>query len=430
MATAQMMKRLSMQSNSNPVLSSTIRTVIAGLPEERISGLRNDSSATISLSTAFHNRGRIASTDKEMHFLDLLRNRYHTSFASTMQNADQNNPISTEDFLALLHANMPWEKMEEIIYFNSTKEVLSLADRKPYFEEIMTQIVNKSATLPMCEAIERMALLASIISAVTFHLRVIEQVELEEVKILQQNLLQVAQTRKLLLELQELKNELCQIVKAKKNKGLGGLTHKYLSNFENDYSDESLATYFDNCGSLAYREKEKHFVALLRNRNYGSFSRIMQKLGQPEPVSKQDFVVALHATAPWEDIISAFHFTTKPILLTWKDRINYFSHITTQIINQSTTLPAGKTIERAALLAGIISTGHFALNQRLLTLEDRIAYITPMILKAIIQSTPHPLGKTIQLTSMQEIQKRVHKLTLAIGEKLAQPTLMLTDNNA
>jgi hypothetical protein len=252
----------------------------------------------------------------------------------------------------------------------------------------------------------------------------------QEVHILQQYIDHVSQAKKLLIELQELKNELCQIVKAQKIKGLGGLTHKYISNFENDYSDEALATYFANCGSFPYTEREKHFVKLLRNRNHAAFSRIMQKLGQTEPISKQDFVEALHETAPWDDIISAFHFTTKPILLTWKDRIDYFANITTQIINQSTTLPAGKTTASASLLAGIISTGHFELNQRLLTLEERIAYITPMILKAIIQSTPHPLGKTMQLTSMQEIQKRIHKLTLAIEDKLQQPILMLTDSNS
>jgi len=55
-----------------------------------------------------------------------------------------------------------------------------------------------------------------------------------------------------------------------------------------------------------------------------------------------------------------------------------------------------------------------------------VKYISQIVLRIIIQSTPLPLGKTIQLTSLQEIKKRIDKLTVAIEQKITQPTLMLT----
>jgi hypothetical protein len=204
-----------------------------------------------------------------------------------------------------------------------------------------------------------------------------------------------------------------------------------LSNFENDYSEQELHAYFQSLKKVVSTDREKHFVALLHHRDHSAFASIMQRLGQPEPISKQDFVDLLHASTPcWDDIISAFSFRTKEMVLPLDDSIKYFAQITTQIINESTALPLGKTIERAALFAGIISLGHFASTPRLITVEERISYITPMILQAIIQSTPRPLGNTIMLTSMQEIKKRVHKLTGAIEQKLTQPILMLTNGNA
>jgi len=251
----------------------------------------------------------------------------------------------------------------------------------------------------------------------------------QEVKILQQYIDHVAQAQKLLLELQELKNELCQIIAVKRIKGVGYITNSHLSNFENDYSDEALSTYLKNCGRGAYADREKHFIALLCNKCHSSFENIMQRLGQPEPVSKQDFVDLLHATAPFDAIISALNFRVTQKTLPFVDRFKYFSKISLQIINQSPTLPICKTAESMALLAGIISTCHFH-YQIQSTVEERIAYITPIILEAIIQAAPHPFSKTMQLTSMLEIKKRIHKLTWAIGKKLQQPTLMLTDGNS
>ena len=142
----------------------------------------------------------------------------------------------------------------------------------------------------------------------------------------------------------------------------------------------------------------------------------MQKLGQEESISTQDFVDLLDVITPWEDIMTVLHLA---------DRINYSSPLSLQPISQSQKLPAGNTTERKGFFAGF----NFILNKNSITTAERISYITPMILQVIIQSAPLPIGKTIALTSLQEIQKRIHKLTMAIKQKLTQPTLMLADGN-
>lgn len=110
-------------------------------------------------------------------------------------------------------------------------------------------------------------------------------------------------------------------------------------------------------------------------RGQGAFALIMKRLGQTAPISTQDFIELLHQVPQFDEIISAY-------------------------------IPQ--------------------LRDDKFIFEHRVKYISQVVLKITIQSTPQPLGKTIQITSLQEIKKRIHKLTLAIEQKLREPILLLT----
>jgi hypothetical protein len=178
--------------------------------------------------------------------------------------------------------------------------------------------------------------------------------------------------KQLLEELQSLKEEAYKILKNNKEDISNYIVaNEYEANFGNDYSHQELVAYFNSCGEALHPSFFRR--ALFEEiciQGQETFGLIMQRLGQPEPVSTQDFMDLLQ-------LVPQLHET--------------------------------------------ILMGNADLNKDEVTLDQQVKYITQVVLRIIIQSTPLPLGKTIQVTSLQGIKKRIHKLTVAIEQKITQP---------
>ncbi len=196
----------------------------------------------------------------------------------------------------------------------------------------------------------------------------------QEAQIIQKFIDNVEKAKQLLLELKAAKEDLCQSLSNKKVSLVDYIPNNYESNFENDYSDQELAEYLNSCGESPYIKFRKAFVEVMHMRGQEAFARMMQGLGQPVPVSTQDFFELLHQVPQFDETI--------------------FAH-------------------------------NPKLREDMVIFEQRVKYISQVVLKIIIQSAPQPLGKTIQLTSLQEIKKRIYKLTLAIEQRLREPILLL-----
>lgn len=188
--------------------------------------------------------------------------------------------------------------------------------------------------------------------------------------------------KQLLLELQAVKKELYQICINKRVRFVDYVRNDYESSFENDYSDQELREYFNSCGEAPHTRFRKDFAEVMRMRGQKAFALIMKRLGEPAPVSIQDFIGLLGQVPRFDEII----LTHNPKLKEEVDEVD------------------------SALI-----------KEDLVMFEQRVKYISQVVLRIIIQSAPHPLGKSIQITSLQEIKKRIHKLTLAIEQKLREP---------
>jgi len=189
--------------------------------------------------------------------------------------------------------------------------------------------------------------------------------------------------KQLLIELQAIKKELYQISIKKRVRFVDYRHNDYESNFENDYSDQELREYFNSCGEVTHTRFRKDFAEVMRMRDQKAFALIMKRLGEPEPVSIQDFIALLGQVPKFDETILIHNPKLKEEKLKAK-------------------------------------------KEDSVMFEQRVKYISQVVLRIIIQSAPQPLEKTIQITSLQEIKKRIHKLTLAIEQKLREPILMLT----
>ncbi len=175
--------------------------------------------------------------------------------------------------------------------------------------------------------------------------------------------------KKLLQELRSIKEEAYEILKNNKEDLSNYIdANQYEANFENDYSNQELVAYFNSCGEALHPSFFRR--ALFEEiciQGQETFELIMKRLGQPEPVSTQDFM----------------------------DLLQLVPHLDETILMSNADLKKDEVI-----------------------LDQQVKHITQVVLRIIIQSTPLPLARTIQLTSLQEIKKRIHKLTVAIEQKL------------
>jgi hypothetical protein len=179
--------------------------------------------------------------------------------------------------------------------------------------------------------------------------------------------------KKVLKTLNELENNLAAVLQEKDLKLYDHVKPKYESDYENNYTSQELTDYLYSCGidimaisdPSPQQEKEQALVKSLSNQFTEQFSYLMQQIGQPDPMTQEDCLQLLQA------------------------------------------IPG---------LKQTVQSHYVELYQ---TSAPNYTHLTAIILHTILQSTPLPIGKTIQIKNMNDVKKRIHRLGGALQAMLS-----------